>query len=155
MALYLTACSVCSCVQVMDLTLRLEQETRKRSLSQSDLKAQKQQVSALASSEKQLKQELNQLLDMKQNLEKQNQKLHRSGSKAFQNEPNLQPHSVLQLWCLSCFFGCSGSRVQLCLRLWLTDFWYRFREKQEADGQLKELKDQLEAEQYFTVTLLF
>uniref|UniRef100_M4AGT5 non-specific serine/threonine protein kinase n=1 Tax=Xiphophorus maculatus TaxID=8083 RepID=M4AGT5_XIPMA len=86
--------------EVMDLTLRLEQETRKRSLSQSDLKAQKQQVSALASSEKQLKQELNQLLDMKQSLEKQNQKLH--------------------------------------------------REKQEADGQLKELKDQLEAEQYFT-----
>uniref|UniRef100_A0A3B5KYR1 non-specific serine/threonine protein kinase n=1 Tax=Xiphophorus couchianus TaxID=32473 RepID=A0A3B5KYR1_9TELE len=80
--------------EVMDLTLRLEQETRKRSLSQSDLKAQKQQVSALASSEKQLKQELNQLLDMKQSLEKQNQKLH--------------------------------------------------REKQEADGQLKELKDQLE-----------
>ncbi|XP_032441184.1 rho-associated protein kinase 2-like isoform X4 [Xiphophorus hellerii] len=86
--------------EVMDLTLRLEQETRKRSLSQSDLKVQKQQVSALASSEKQLKQELNQLLDMKQSLEKQNQKLH--------------------------------------------------REKQEADGQLKELKDQLEAEQYFT-----
>lgn len=27
------------------------------------------------------------------------------------------------------------------------------REKQEADSQLKELKDQLEAEQYFTVTL--
>ncbi|XP_017157833.1 rho-associated protein kinase 2-like isoform X2 [Poecilia reticulata] len=86
--------------EVTDLTLRLEQETRKRSLSQSDLKAQKQQVSALASSEKQLKQELNQLLDMKQSLEKQNQELHRG--------------------------------------------------KQEADGQLKELKDQLEAEQYFT-----
>uniref|UniRef100_A0A3B3XFC9 non-specific serine/threonine protein kinase n=1 Tax=Poecilia mexicana TaxID=48701 RepID=A0A3B3XFC9_9TELE len=86
--------------EVTDLTLRLEQETRKRSLSQSDLKAQKQQVSALASSEKRLKEELNQLLDMKQSLEKQNQELH--------------------------------------------------REKQEADGQLKELKDQLEAEQYFT-----
>uniref|UniRef100_A0A3B3TJD2 Rho-associated protein kinase n=1 Tax=Poecilia latipinna TaxID=48699 RepID=A0A3B3TJD2_9TELE len=68
--------------EVMDLTLRLEQETRKRSLSQSDLKAQKQQVSALASSEKQLKQELNQLLDMKQSLEKQNQELHREKQEA-------------------------------------------------------------------------
>ncbi|XP_028252576.1 rho-associated protein kinase 2-like isoform X3 [Parambassis ranga] len=86
--------------EVMHLTLRLEQEMHKRSLSQNDLKMQNQQVSVLRSSEKQLKQELNHLLDMKQILEKQNQELR--------------------------------------------------REKQEADGQLKELKDQLEAEQYFT-----
>ncbi|KAM4713160.1 rho-associated protein kinase 2-like isoform 2-T4 [Anableps anableps] len=68
--------------EVMDLTLRLEQEIRKRSLSQTDLKTQKQQVSVLASSEKQLKQELNQLLDMKQSLEKQNQELHREKQEA-------------------------------------------------------------------------
>ncbi|KAK5610259.1 Rho-associated protein kinase 2 [Crenichthys baileyi] len=68
--------------EVMDLTLRLEQEIQKRSLSQTDLKAQKQQVSALASSEKQLKQELNQLLDMKQSLEKQNQELSREKQEA-------------------------------------------------------------------------
>uniref|UniRef100_A0A668A2G8 Rho-associated protein kinase 2 n=1 Tax=Myripristis murdjan TaxID=586833 RepID=A0A668A2G8_9TELE len=80
--------------------LRLEQEIQKRSLSQNDLKVQSQQVSMLRSSEKQLKQELNHLLDMKQSLEKQNQELR--------------------------------------------------RERKEADGQLKELKDQLEAEQYFT-----
>ncbi|XP_069014195.1 rho-associated protein kinase 2-like isoform X2 [Embiotoca jacksoni] len=86
--------------EVVHLRLRLEQEMHKRSLSQSDLKIQNQQVSVLHSSEKQLKQELNHLLDMKQILEKQNQELR--------------------------------------------------REKQEADGQLKELKDQLEAEQYFT-----
>ncbi|KAM6915752.1 LOW QUALITY PROTEIN: rho-associated protein kinase 2-like [Xenentodon cancila] len=86
--------------EVMHLTLRLEQEMHKRSLSQSDLKMQNQQVSVLRSSEKQLKQELNQLLDMKHILEKQNQELR--------------------------------------------------REKQEADGQLKDLKDQLETEQYFT-----
>ncbi|MEQ2210313.1 hypothetical protein XENOCAPTIV_011541 [Xenoophorus captivus] len=83
--------------EVMDLTLRLEQEIQKRSLSQTDLKAQKQQVSVLASSEKQLKQELNQLLDMKQSLEKQNQELSRSYCHAFQNEPNLQQPSVLPL----------------------------------------------------------
>ncbi|TNN49279.1 Rho-associated protein kinase 2 [Liparis tanakae] len=59
-----------------------------------------QQVLVLGSSEKQLKQELNHLLDMKQVLEKNNQELR--------------------------------------------------REKLEAGGQLKELKDQLEAEQYFT-----
>lgn len=34
----------------------------------------------------------------------------------------------------------------------LTDCWLFSREKQEVGGQLKELKDQLEAEQYFTVT---
>ncbi|XP_038134615.1 rho-associated protein kinase 2-like isoform X1 [Cyprinodon tularosa] len=85
--------------EVMDLTLRLEQEIQKRSKSQSELKAHKQQVSVLTSSEKQLKQEFNQLLDMKQSLEKQNQELR--------------------------------------------------REKQEADGQLKDLMDQLEDEQNF------
>ncbi|XP_076612596.1 rho-associated protein kinase 2-like [Chaetodon auriga] len=86
--------------EVKNLNLRLEQEIHKRTMSQSDLKMQNQQVSVLRSSEKQLKQELNHLLDMKQVLEKQNQELR--------------------------------------------------REKQEAGGQLKELKDQLEAEQYFT-----
>lgn len=50
----------------------------KRSMSQSDLKMQNQQVSVLRSSEKQLKQELNHLLDAKQVLEKQNQELRRS-----------------------------------------------------------------------------
>ncbi|XP_023270697.1 rho-associated protein kinase 2-like isoform X4 [Seriola lalandi dorsalis] len=88
------------CEEVKNLNLRLEQEIHKRSLSLSDLKMQNQQVSVLRSSEKQLKQELNHLLDMKQILEKHNQELR--------------------------------------------------REKQEADSQLKELKDQLEAEQYFT-----
>ncbi|XP_029281101.1 rho-associated protein kinase 2-like isoform X2 [Cottoperca gobio] len=86
--------------EVKSLNLRLEQEIHKWSMSHSDLKMQNQQVSVLRSSEKQLKQELNHLLDMKQVLEKQNQELR--------------------------------------------------REKQEAGGQLKELKDQLEAEQYFT-----
>lgn len=62
----------------MQLTLRLEQEIHKRSLSQSDLKMQNQQVSVLRTSEKQLKQELNQLLDMKLIIEKQNQELRRS-----------------------------------------------------------------------------
>ncbi|XP_068593497.1 rho-associated protein kinase 2-like isoform X3 [Cebidichthys violaceus] len=86
--------------EVKSLSLRLEQEIHKRSMSQSDLKIQNQQVLVLCSSEKQLKQELNHLLDMKQVLEKQNQELR--------------------------------------------------REKQQAGDQLKELKDQLEAEQYFT-----
>ncbi|XP_031734246.1 rho-associated protein kinase 2-like isoform X5 [Anarrhichthys ocellatus] len=86
--------------EVKSLSLRLDQEFHKRSMSQSDLKMQNQQVLVLCSSEKQLKQELNHLLDVKQVLEKQNQELR--------------------------------------------------REKQEAGGQLKELKDQLEAEQYFT-----
>lgn len=65
-------------LQVLHLTSRLEEEMHKRSMSQSELKMQNQQVSVLQSSEKQLKQELNQLLDMKQMLEKQNQELRRS-----------------------------------------------------------------------------
>lgn len=68
------------CVQVKNLSLRLEQEIHKRSLSQSDLKIQNQQVSVLRSSEKQLKQEVNHLLDIKQVLEKQNQELRRSNT---------------------------------------------------------------------------
>ncbi|XP_063757911.1 rho-associated protein kinase 2-like isoform X4 [Eleginops maclovinus] len=88
------------CEEVKSLSLRLEEEIHRRSMTQSDLKMQNQQVSVLRSSEKQLKQELNHLLEMKQVMEKQIQQLR--------------------------------------------------REKQEAGGQLKELKDQLEAEQYFT-----
>lgn len=65
-------------MQKKNLNLRLEQESHKRSLSQSELKMQSQQVSVLRSSEKQLKQELNHLLDMKQTLDKQNQELRRS-----------------------------------------------------------------------------
>uniref|UniRef100_A0A674ECX5 non-specific serine/threonine protein kinase n=1 Tax=Salmo trutta TaxID=8032 RepID=A0A674ECX5_SALTR len=86
--------------EVKNLSLCMEQEEQKRMLSQNDLNAQTQQVTALCSSEKQLKQELNHLLDMKHSLEKQNQELS--------------------------------------------------RERQETDGQLKEMKDQLETEQYFT-----
>lgn len=71
---------MCLFVQVKNLNLRLEQEIHKRTLSQSDLKMQNQQVSVLRSSEKQLKQELNHLLDMKQVLEKQNQELRRSNT---------------------------------------------------------------------------
>jgi hypothetical protein len=62
---------------VKNLSLGMEQEEQKRRLSQNDLKAQTQQVTALRSSEKQLKQELNHLLDMKQSLEKQNHELRR------------------------------------------------------------------------------
>lgn len=85
------------CVQVKNLGLRLEQETQKRSLSQNELKLQSQQVSVLRSSEKQLKQEVNHLLDMKQMLEKQNQELHRSNT-----HPNIlsvmdPAHTVEQL----------------------------------------------------------
>uniref|UniRef100_A0A672IJU7 non-specific serine/threonine protein kinase n=1 Tax=Salarias fasciatus TaxID=181472 RepID=A0A672IJU7_SALFA len=63
--------------EVKVLNARLEEEAHKRSLSQSDLKMQNQQVSVLRSSEKQLKQEVNHLLDIKQVLEKQNQELRK------------------------------------------------------------------------------
>lgn len=86
--------------EVKNLTLKIEQETQKRSLTQNDLKAQNQQLNTLRTSEKQLKQEMNHLLDIKRSLEKQNQELR--------------------------------------------------KERQDTDGQMKELQDQLEAEQYFS-----
>uniref|UniRef100_A0A672QEB2 non-specific serine/threonine protein kinase n=1 Tax=Sinocyclocheilus grahami TaxID=75366 RepID=A0A672QEB2_SINGR len=82
------------------LSVRVQQETQKKTLFQADLSVQRQEISTLRSSEKQFKQELNHLLELKLSLEKQNQELR--------------------------------------------------REREEADKQLKELKDQLEAEQYFT-----
>uniref|UniRef100_A0A673GG07 non-specific serine/threonine protein kinase n=1 Tax=Sinocyclocheilus rhinocerous TaxID=307959 RepID=A0A673GG07_9TELE len=84
--------------EVEVLSVRVQQETQKKTLFQADLNVQRQEVSTLRSSEKQLKQELNHLLELKLSLEKQNQELRR----------------------------------------------------EEADKQLKELKDQLESEQYFT-----
>ncbi|RXM29611.1 Rho-associated protein kinase 2 [Acipenser ruthenus] len=86
--------------EVKNLTLKIEQETQKRSLTQNDLKMQSQQVNSLKMSEKQLKQEINHLLEIKSTLEKQNSELR--------------------------------------------------KERQDADGQMKELQDQLEAEQYFS-----
>ncbi|KAM9355405.1 rho-associated protein kinase 2-like [Pholidichthys leucotaenia] len=85
---------------VKNLTLKIEQETQKRTLTQNDLKAQNQQLNSLRTSEKQLKQETNHLLDIKRSLEKQNQELR--------------------------------------------------KERQDTDGQMKEIQDQLEAEQYFS-----
>ncbi|XP_054652801.1 rho-associated protein kinase 2 isoform X2 [Dunckerocampus dactyliophorus] len=86
--------------EVKNLTLKIEQETQKRNLTQNDLKVQNQQLNSLRSSEKQLKQETNHLLDIKRSLEKQNYELR--------------------------------------------------KERQDTDGQMKELQDQLEAEQYFS-----
>uniref|UniRef100_A0A6Q2ZEV9 Rho-associated protein kinase n=1 Tax=Esox lucius TaxID=8010 RepID=A0A6Q2ZEV9_ESOLU len=86
--------------EVNNLTLKNEQETQKRILTQNDLKAQNQQLNTLRTSEKQLKQEANHLLEIKRSLEKQNQELR--------------------------------------------------KERQDSDGQMKELQDQLEAEQYFS-----
>ncbi|XP_030054718.1 rho-associated protein kinase 2 [Microcaecilia unicolor] len=85
---------------VKNLTLKIEQETQKRCLTQNDLKMQVQQVNTLKMSEKQLKQEINHLMEIKLSLEKQNNELR--------------------------------------------------KERQDADGQMKELQDQLETEQYFS-----
>ncbi|KAM9317264.1 rho-associated protein kinase 2 [Gastrophryne carolinensis] len=85
---------------VKNLTLKTEQETQKRNLTQNDLKMQLQQVNSLRMSEKQLKQEINHLTEIRGSLEKQNSELR--------------------------------------------------KERQDADGQMKELQDQLEAEQYFS-----
>ncbi|XP_067878782.1 rho-associated protein kinase 2 isoform X2 [Heterodontus francisci] len=57
--------------EVKNLSLKIEQETQKRSLTQNDLKMQTQQVNSLKMSEKQLKQEINHLVETKLSLEKQ------------------------------------------------------------------------------------
>lgn len=59
------------------MTLKIEQETQKRCLTQNDLKLQAQQVNTLRMSEKQLKQENNHLVEMKLSLEKQNAELRK------------------------------------------------------------------------------
>ncbi|XP_067242617.1 rho-associated protein kinase 2 isoform X1 [Chanodichthys erythropterus] len=86
--------------EVKNLSLKIEQEVQKRTLTQNDLKVQNQQLSTLRTSEKQLKQEINHLLEIKRSLEKQNVELR--------------------------------------------------KDRQDSDGQMKELQDQLEAEQYFS-----
>lgn len=63
--------------QVKNLTLKIEQETQKRCLTQNDLKMQTQQVNTLKMSEKQLKQENNHLQEIKLSLEKQNNELRK------------------------------------------------------------------------------
>ncbi|XP_030627012.1 rho-associated protein kinase 2 [Chanos chanos] len=63
--------------EVEELNVKVQQEAQKRNLSQADLKAQRSEVNTLRSSEKKLKQEVNHLLDLKHNLEKQNQELRR------------------------------------------------------------------------------
>lgn len=75
--------------QVKNLTLKIEQETQKRNLTQNDLKAQNQQLSILRTSEKQLKQETNHLLDIKRSLEKQNQELRKSANLRCDSQPHL------------------------------------------------------------------
>lgn len=66
--------------QVKNLTLKIEQETQKRCLTQNDLKMQTQQVNTLKMSEKQLKQENNHLQEIKLSLEKQNNELRKYAS---------------------------------------------------------------------------
>lgn len=61
--------------QVEVLNVRVQQETQRKTLCQGDLKVQRQEINSLRSSEQQLKQELNHLLELKLTLEKQNQEL--------------------------------------------------------------------------------
>uniref|UniRef100_A0A8C1QNI4 non-specific serine/threonine protein kinase n=1 Tax=Cyprinus carpio TaxID=7962 RepID=A0A8C1QNI4_CYPCA len=61
--------------EVEVLSVRVQQETQKKTLFQADLNVQRQEVSTLRSSEKHLKQELNHLLELKLSLEKQSQEL--------------------------------------------------------------------------------
>uniref|UniRef100_A0A671LM97 non-specific serine/threonine protein kinase n=1 Tax=Sinocyclocheilus anshuiensis TaxID=1608454 RepID=A0A671LM97_9TELE len=63
--------------EVKNLSLKIEQEIQKRTLTQNDLKVQNQQLSTLRTSEKQLKQEINHLLEIKRSLEKQNMELRK------------------------------------------------------------------------------
>lgn len=119
--------------------LKIEQETQKRSLTQNDLKAQNQQLNMLRTSEKQLKQETNHLLDIKRSLEKQNQELRRSVYILF----------YILLY-TSVYLNLNHFRWGLRV---IEVFGFICRERQDTDGQLKELQDQLEAEQYFSVSL--
>ncbi|KAJ8356866.1 hypothetical protein SKAU_G00196600 [Synaphobranchus kaupii] len=69
--------------EVNTLNMKVEQESQKCSLMQSELATQGQEVASLSRSEKQLKQELNHLLDLKQSLEHKNQELHKERQEAY------------------------------------------------------------------------
>lgn len=146
-----------SAAQVASLSSRLEQEIHKRNLSQSELKMQNQQVSVMRSSEKALKQEINHLLDLKDGMESQNQELRRFEQMRF-NEPkkkkkNKVPVRIVRWDLRERLFGCSAVVVSQQQQR-LTDCWCRSRDNHDMGVQLKELRDQLEAEQYFTVILI-
>ncbi|KAJ8270547.1 hypothetical protein GJAV_G00116200 [Gymnothorax javanicus] len=85
--------------EVKALSMKMDQESQKCSLMQSELATQGKEMASLNRSEKHLKQEVNYLLDLKQNLEHKNQELQ--------------------------------------------------KERQDTYGQVKELQDQLQAEQHF------
>lgn len=91
-----------SAAQVASLSSRLEQEIHRRNLSQSELKMQNQQVSVMRSSEKALKQEINHLLDFKDDMESQNQGLRRFEQIRF-NEPKTK--KTKQSSCQNCRMG--------------------------------------------------
>ncbi|KAK0132271.1 Rho-associated protein kinase 2 [Merluccius polli] len=175
--------------EVMTVTVRLEQEMQRRSLSQKELAVQSQEMTALRSVEKQLKQEVNRLLGLKQSLDEHNQELRRAHVTPLLTDLHWLPvaarikHKSLSL----AYRVISGSaptygaytparalRSSQQHRLAspslntrrsqsrsfasaVPQWWNKLpvatragAEKQEADSQLKELKDQLETQQYFT-----
>ncbi|TRY99828.1 hypothetical protein DNTS_014886, partial [Danionella cerebrum] len=68
--------------EVEVLSVRVQQETQRKTLCQADLKVQRQEINTLRASEHQLKQELNHLLELKTSLEKQHQETCREREEA-------------------------------------------------------------------------
>ncbi|NXT11604.1 ROCK2 kinase, partial [Prunella fulvescens] len=89
--------------QVKNLTLKIEQETQKRCLTQNDLKMQTQQVNTLRMSEKQLKQENNHLQEIKLSLEKQNNELRKERQDADGQMKELQDQLEAEQYFSVCF----------------------------------------------------
>uniref|UniRef100_A0A8C4NWL2 Rho-associated protein kinase 2 n=1 Tax=Dicentrarchus labrax TaxID=13489 RepID=A0A8C4NWL2_DICLA len=121
--------------EVKNLTLRIEQETQKRNLTQNDLKAQNQQLSSLRTSEKQLKQETNHLLDIKRSLEKQNQELRKS----------------VCLTCLLCFQTLYKTQVRE-LKEECEERNKLYKDAQQSLQELQEERDSLAAQLEITLT---
>jgi len=80
---------------VKNFSLKIEQEVQKRTLTQNDLKVQNQQLSTLRTSEKQLKQEINHLLEIKRSLEKQNMELRKYATHMHMNLLHTQRHILI------------------------------------------------------------
>ncbi|XP_037748697.1 rho-associated protein kinase 1 isoform X2 [Chelonia mydas] len=135
--------------EVKNLTLQLEQETNKRLMTQNELKTQAFEADNLKGSEKQLKQEINTLLEAKRLLEFE-----------FAQLTNLTgacitfPTRISFLYWTCATIVCRSKTETKHFRstashpnyLWRLPLWqYRGNE-----GQMRELQDQLEAEQYFS-----
>ncbi|XP_054586147.2 rho-associated protein kinase 2 isoform X2 [Nothobranchius furzeri] len=133
--------------EVKNLTLKIEQETQKRNLTLNDLKTQNQQLNLLRTSEKQLKQETNHLLDIKGSLEKQNQELRKERQDADGQMKELQDQLEAEQYFSTLYKTQVRELKEEC-----EEKNKLYKEVQQALQELQEERDSLAAQLEITLT---